>query len=179
MPAFAGPAMALEAKQSVCIVCGDFRFTDYTRPYDASDNTTGYGTPNSDFGDLTPYTAEFFPPNTETSVYTLDLYNPIAVPNADGDYVYDIDIEEMGFDVPKSGIWTITVTLGDEVKNIQILADGDIKAKIIACYCSGGSKHTGLYLDLMAARLSVCCGKYEEAQCIIDQTIHVRLLIHY
>lgn len=162
--------MALDPRQTVCVKCGDVEFTDVTGDYEATDNPGGYGDPNPNFGDYTPYTAAFTPPKATASVYTLDLYEDPPAPDADGHYLYTITHETLGYEeVLISGIWTVQITLATTVKNVQFLVFDDIAAKVNACVCSGGVDN--LYLNdlLRAAKELACCNKAVESQKLIDE----------
>lgn len=169
--------MALEVKQSVCVLCGDFRITDTTGTYDPATNPTGYGNPNAAFGDTTPYTIELTPPAGSgavfaktNGVFTLDMLDNPPSPDADGFYEYTVTAEQLGYEKsPASGVWTLTVTLGTDTKKIQYLAYGDIKSRIRACVCCAGIKHIGMYTRLKGAIELFNCFKAQEAQEVIDQ----------
>lgn len=162
--------MALEVTQAICIVCGDFRITDTTGTYHAVDNPTGYGAPNPEFTDATVYTAEFFPPNSTTSVYTLDLLAPVAAPDADGHYEYNILSSAMGLETLKSGVWKVKITHNTDEKTVEYWADGDIKKRINSCICANGyAKYGQLIADYEAAESSFCCHQSEKAQLQMDQ----------
>lgn len=161
--------MALVAKQDVCIQCDVWRVRDITHLYNDPDNLTGYGPPNQNFGDLTPYTAEFFPPKSTTGSYTLNFYDDPPAPDADENYVYLIQPDQTSADgIIKSGVWIIKVTIGDSVKEIAVLATGDIEKKVNACICGSGKEKLMLYMDLVAARYSFRCFDTRAAQEAID-----------
>lgn len=164
--------MALESKQSVCIKCGDIHLTDTTGVYNNPDNLTGYGTPNEDFGDLTPYTAAFTSPKATTPVYTLDLYASPPTPDADDHYEYVITQEQLGYldqpDIP-SGVWEVLITIGFEEKLQRVFATGDIQRRITKCICCSGLSNLWLDYDLKGAIALFKCHKYEQAQKMMDQ----------
>lgn len=164
--------MALEAKQSICIRCGDFQIVDNTGSYNDPDNVTGYGTPNADFGDTTPYTVSITPPKTTDPVFTLDMNSDPPAPDADGHYNYLVTQEQLGYegqdDIP-SGVWSLRVTFGTEVKDLTVLATGDIERRITKCICCSGVENTMLDYVLKGAMRLYKCHKLEEAQKVIDQ----------
>lgn len=164
--------MALSAQQRVCVKCDDVEFTDVTGNYDAVTNPGGYGAPNPDFGDLTPYTAAFYAPGQNTPVYTLNLYEDPPAPDADGYYLYIIDKTLLGAtedtDIT-SGWWRVLVTLGSATKWIDFLAYNDIAKKVNACICSSNGAKIQLQLDLEAAKYMMCCYKQSLAQKLITQ----------
>jgi hypothetical protein len=160
--------MALETKQEFCVVCGNFRVTESTGTYDADTNATGYGTPNPDFGAVTPYTVAFYPPGATEPVYTLDLYVDTPAADADGHYVWNITPEAFGVTTLKSGVWKLTVTYGTTVKNICVLVYDDLEARIKGCVCTD-TCNVDLWAELQAAKLLFGKFKNDEAQKMIDR----------
>jgi hypothetical protein len=87
----------------------------------------------------------------------------------DGNYVYLIQPESLSADgIIKSGLWTVRITLGNDVKDHWLKATGDIEKKILACVCGDKSK-VQLWLDLQAANMQFCCYKTEEFQKSINE----------
>lgn len=167
--------MALVDKQTVCIRCGEFFVTDNTGNYDVTTNTGGYGTPNPDFGDTVPYTIAFSVPKSDAIAYTLDMYADPPTPDpTTGFYEYPaITPEDVGLPPLSpitSGIWTITITFGTEVKVKKLLAFADIAQRIRSCICCNGWKKYGkLNLKLKGAKDEFACFRYAEAQTLIDE----------
>lgn len=166
--------MAIVATQTVCIECNEVIVTETTGLYNATDNPGGYGTPNPDFGETTPYTIGFIPPKGTTVVYELDLNEDPPAPDADDNYVYPaITAADLGLAATAaitSGVWTLVVTFGTEVKNKKLFAWGDINARINHCVCCGGwEKYGKLRLKLKGAMDEAKCFQFAQAQSIIDQ----------
>jgi len=163
--------MALEARQQVCVKCGNVEFTDVTGDYDAVTNPGGYGSPNPDFGDFTPYTAEFFKPKEDTGVYTLNLYANPPGPDPEGHYLYIVNKSLLGAtgDDIISGIWRVLVTLGTGTKYLTFFAYGDIAKKVNNCICNSDGEKIQLLKDLEAAKALYCCYKHDKAQKLIDK----------
>lgn len=164
--------MALEAKQSVCVQCGEFRITEKTGNYDAVDNAGGYGSPNDDFGDTTPYTISFTKPGASTPAYTLNLLDNAPAQDSDEFYRYTVPPSLLGYASGEplvSGVWDVEITHGTDVKGKEILATGDIEARITKCICCNGKKHAELWLDLLTAERLMRCHQRAKAQAVIDQ----------
>lgn len=164
--------MAVDAKQSVCILCGDFQITDVTGPFNDPDNLTGYGAPNAEFGTTIPYTAAITAPKATTPAYTLDLNAAPPLPDSEGHYEYIVSQEDLGFegqdDIP-SGVWTVDIEFGGVRKSLKLLAFGDIKSKIRKCICCDGVKNIWLHMTMKGAEALFACNKFDEAQKVIDQ----------
>lgn len=164
--------MALENKQTICIQCGDVVITDTTGFYDEENNPGGYGDPNPDFGETTPYTAEIFAPKSETPAFTLDLNLNPPEPTDEGFFVYTVTKQQLGFeneeDIP-SGVWVTKVTFGEQIKKYSTLAQGDISRRIANCICCEGEKNIKFDYDLKTAIRLFNCFKTDKAQDIIDR----------
>ena len=176
--------MPFQATHCIEVSCGNFKFSDTTGLYDANNNLTGYGTPNPDFGDLTPYTAAFYKPKPDAKLleealsdgpaYVLDLYAPAATIDDNQVYAYDIDKSLLGYTDGqniRSGLWRVRVKLGSTITDYEYFSTGDVKAKVNKCVCGDKSKAV-LELDLIAANRLYCCGKKDEAQEMIEQLYH-------
>lgn len=164
--------MALEAKQSACVKCGNFHITDKTGPYSNPGNLTGYGTPNAAFGATTPYTVALTPPKGTSPLFTLDLTLAPPPPDDDGCYEYIVTKEQLGYldqpDIP-SGVWEVLITFGTEEKVQRVFATGDIERRITKCVCCSGADNVWLDYELKGAVRMFKCHKYEQAQKMMDQ----------
>ena len=162
--------MALEVQQSICILCGEFRIADITGTYDVTTNPGGYGTPNPDFGDTTPYTVDLYPPKATVPAYTLDLLSNPPDPDAKGHYNYVVTAADLGYkEQVLSGAWKVVVTHGATVTKRWILATGEIEARVTKCICCDCASHTQLHLDLVAIERLFRCYKVEKAQAMMEQ----------
>lgn len=164
--------MSLVVRNTRCISCGLFVITDTTGTYNVTLNPTGYGGPNADFGDTTPYTAELFAPGvltTATPTFTLNLLTNPPSPDSNGYYVYNIAPEAIGVEVFVSGWWKVRMTNGTDVDVYDVLVYNDIAKKVHDCVCSSKGKKVELWLDLEAAKRLFCCYQNAEAQKIITR----------
>ncbi len=163
--------MALKALQCIEIHCGKVRVIDYTGTYDAVTNDGGYGAPNPDFGVTTPYTVSFWPPGATEAAYTLDLYEAPPAPDYNGEYWWEVPKETLGYGDGKnlpSGAWKAVVTLGTEVKELELFSVSDLEKRVEACTC-GAEEYAVMELTLIAIRRMFCCGDTAKATEMVDQ----------
>lgn len=163
--------MALNALQSIEICCGSVKVVDYTGLYDASNNEGGYGAPNPAFGDVTPYTVAFVPPGATDPVYTLNLYAAPPAPDYNQEYQWTIPKETLGYgagvNIP-SGAWKAIVTLGTDVKELDLFSLGDLETRVAACTCKDQGNAI-MELTLIAIRRMFCCGDTGKASEMTEQ----------
>lgn len=169
--------MALQAVQSICVTCGNLVFRDVTGPYDAQGNPGGYGGPNPEFGDSAPYTAAFFPPRSHKPALVLDLLDNTPEPDADGHYTWTLTPTAFT-PVPlggvvsearlKSGVWTVAVQLGADVRKISVLVYDDIEQRVADCICKDVA-HIDKWAELQGAKFLFGKFKNDAAQKMIDR----------
>jgi hypothetical protein len=177
--------MALQLKHRICVTCDAIQFIDWTRPYDAVDNSGGYGTPNPAFSDLTPYSVAVTLPNQTTPIFTLDLLADPPAANADGDYVWEIAAGDLGLTVFTSGNYEFHIIAGDTgnvnggvpiVSTLYSYLTGDIRKRVWekivgewACATLARKRELmDLYDRVKAARDASCCGYDQLAQTETD-----------
>lgn len=79
---------------------------DATGVYDATDNPTGYGSPNATVASATEAYVDITMPSG--SEVTVDLYSSFPVSNKSW---YEIDLDDLGVDYIESGYWTFVYTV--------------------------------------------------------------------
>lgn len=179
--------MPISLNLRLCATCDGLQVWDQTRPYDAIDNPGGYGDPNPDFGELTPYTVDIYAPGATTPTFTLDLLSSSPSPDSDGDYHWDISVEDLqggnaySYDHVRSGWWKATFTAGDDgnvnggtpiVVRIDCFFTGHLETLIVndtcAEQCGVCECHTDRWLQLMGAQnLFKDCGNPTKAQEVV------------
>ena len=177
--------MALTLRHRICVTCDAIQFIDHTRAYDAATNTTGYGTPNPAFGDLTPYTVAVTLPNGTSAIFTLDLLDAPPAANADGDYVWEIAAGDLGLTEFTSGNYEFYIVAGDTgnvnggvpmISTLYSYLTGDIRKKvwekIIGAWKCATTEEKRKLMDLYdrvrAAKEAACCGYEDDAQVDTD-----------
>lgn len=167
--------MALRAQQTACVRCGSLYLIDTTGQYNVNTNPSGYGGPNADFGETTPYTAAFFKPtDTDVPTYTLDLTVNPPSPDGSGYYNYVIAPSDMAFtDYFPGGHWRVFVTFGTTEKWIDLFVYDELQKRIIDCICAAPDSKRRCMMqfqkDLEAACSLFKGYQFDKAQKMIDK----------
>lgn len=169
--------MALELSYSVCITscCKEISITDSTGDYDASTNTTGWGTPNLERGDVTD--ASLVITDADGYDYTIDVTTEVQ-DGTDITVTSDLIGLAAGVDIT-SGVYYFTLTVTDgvdtyyfdvtklfyctEEKAFQALV-GTFNPDSCTC-CSGHSTMDDIldiWVYMLALKNAACCGKVDK-----------------
>lgn len=143
--------MSLVLKFNVCPQsnCKKFVFTETTGEYDATDNPTGWESPNPLIAWVTAATLDVYKPGNTTTTpdLTVDLYNQTpSWATTDDTQEYTINNTDLGYNgkVP-DGIWkfvyTVTVL---EVTNVKVYQQTIQKAT----YCNAACCVDGLFANI-------------------------------
>lgn len=115
--------MALKLKYNICVnnTCTQLKFTEETGIYNATTNTTGYGTPNIDISDVLTAVLTITGPNGIT--YNIDLFATTLFPSNTSGIEYTLPLS--GYGNPTNitdGQWYFNyiITTGEATYNTEI-----------------------------------------------------------
>ncbi len=106
-----GKASVLELNFTICSSnCKTLSFTEITGAYSATDNSTGWGTPNPEITDASSAELTIVTPNNNT--YTFDLFATGFYPTSTESNEFPISYGDLGFSTTlEDGEYTFTYTV--------------------------------------------------------------------
>ena len=152
--------------------CDEIQFTDITGDYDASTNTGGWGTPNTERADVTSsfLTVE----DSNGAIYTVDITADVIAGTT------EICIPSSSFGITgdfADGIYVFTWTVSDAVaqyvqcREVFLFCQAKCKVKKLiagidssSCKCDNNSTDRALlaYAMLLGLEYAACCYKIEK-----------------